>query len=67
MAYVAVQLFSKENTFRFGSARTKDDDEPDDFMEVPEGKVSLIIWVLCLPVYIPLYYTLPVPQELHAE
>lgn len=28
-------------------------------MEWPEGKVSLIIWFLCLPVYIPLYYTLP--------
>jgi hypothetical protein len=37
----------------------QEDDEPDDFMERPEGTVSLIIWALCLPVYIPLYYTLP--------
>eukprot|EP00913_Durusdinium_trenchii_P008752 g8219.t1 len=41
----------------------QDDDEPDDFMEIPEGKVSLIIWLLCLPVYIPLYYTLPWPSK----
>ena len=27
-------------------------------MERPDGTVSLIIWVLCLPVYIPIYYTL---------
>lgn len=27
-------------------------------MERPEGIVSMIIWLLCLPVYIPLYYTL---------
>lgn len=40
-----------------------DDDEPDDFMERPEGMVSLIIWVLCLPVYIPIYYTLPWPRK----
>ena len=37
---------------------SQEDDEPDDFMERPEGIVSLIIWALCLPVYIPLYYTL---------
>lgn len=42
----------------------QDDDEPDDFMEIPEGKVSLIIWLLCLPVYIPLYYTLLEPEGL---
>jgi len=41
----------------------EEDDEPDDFMERPEGTVSLIIWALCLPVYIPLYYTLPWPRK----
>lgn len=41
----------------------EDDDEPDDFMERPEGIVSMIIWLLCLPVYIPLYYTLPWPSK----
>eukprot|EP00438_Fugacium_kawagutii_P010349 Skav210920 [mRNA] locus=scaffold4127:68207:73315:- [translate_table: standard] len=41
----------------------EDDDEPDDFMERPDTWVSLIIWVLCLPVYIPLYYTLPWPSK----
>mmetsp|Transcript_17690 Transcript_17690/g.41597 ORF Transcript_17690/g.41597 Transcript_17690/m.41597 type:complete len:566 (+) Transcript_17690:106-1803(+) len=41
----------------------EDDDEPDDFMERPEGTVSIIIWALCLPVYIPLYYTLPWPSK----
>lgn len=33
-------------------------------MERPDTWVGLIIWVLCLPVYIPLYYTLSGPQML---
>ena len=37
----------------------KDDDEPDDFMEIPEGIVGKVIWGLCLIVYIPMYLTLP--------
>ncbi len=41
-----------------GWSLCQDDDEPDDFMERPEGIVSMIIWLLCLPVYVPLYYTL---------
>eukprot|EP00439_Symbiodinium_sp_Y106_P066383 s1784_g10.t2 len=43
--------------------REKDDDEPDDFMERPEGMFSTIIWVLSLPVYVPLYFTLPWPSK----
>lgn len=41
----------------------EDDDEPDDFMERPEGMFSTIIWVLSLPVYVPLYFTLPWPAK----
>ncbi|CAE7700762.1 SLC24A1 [Symbiodinium sp. CCMP2456] len=41
----------------------EDDDEPDDFMERPEGLFSTIIWVLSLPVYVPLYFTLPWPSK----
>ena len=31
-------------------------------MERPEGMFSTIIWVLSLPVYVPLYFTLSRPQ-----
>jgi len=40
-----------------------DDDEDDDFMIRPEDPMGLVMWVLCLPIYIPLYYTLPQPTE----
>lgn len=35
-----------------------EDDEPEDFMEKPEGVVNLIIWALCLPLYACIYFTL---------
>ncbi|CAE7174824.1 SLC24A2 [Symbiodinium pilosum] len=40
-----------------------DDDEPDDFMIMPEGALERILWVICLPIYIPLYFTLPWPSK----
>jgi len=39
------------------------DDDDDNFMNKPEDTMGLVMWVLCLPVYIPLYYTLPWPSE----
>mmetsp|Transcript_90904 Transcript_90904/g.161820 ORF Transcript_90904/g.161820 Transcript_90904/m.161820 type:complete len:526 (-) Transcript_90904:153-1730(-) len=40
-----------------------DDDEPEDFMIRPDTPGAMIIWALCLPVYIPLYYLIPWPSE----
>ncbi|CAE7580928.1 Slc24a2 [Symbiodinium natans] len=40
-----------------------DDDEPEDFMIMPEGTLDRILWGLSLPVYAPLYFTLPWPSK----
>lgn len=32
-------------------------------MIMPEGILERVLWGLCLPVYIPLYYTLPWPSQ----
>eukprot|EP00440_Ansanella_granifera_P027273 gb/GFBE01029623.1/.p1 GENE.gb/GFBE01029623.1/~~gb/GFBE01029623.1/.p1 ORF type:complete len:577 (+),score=136.24 gb/GFBE01029623.1/:1-1731(+) len=40
-----------------------DDDGPDDFMEKPEGTLNMIMWVISLPVYVPLYLTMPWPSK----
>mmetsp|Transcript_35718 Transcript_35718/g.79956 ORF Transcript_35718/g.79956 Transcript_35718/m.79956 type:complete len:555 (+) Transcript_35718:111-1775(+) len=40
-----------------------DDDEPEDFLIVPEGICNRILWGLSLPVYVPIYYTLPWPSK----
>lgn len=46
-----------------GDEDDEDDDEPEDFMIMPEGILERVLWGLCLPVYIPLYYTLPWPSQ----
>eukprot|EP00931_Biecheleriopsis_adriatica_P111419 TRINITY_DN8579_c0_g1_i1.p1 TRINITY_DN8579_c0_g1~~TRINITY_DN8579_c0_g1_i1.p1 ORF type:complete len:576 (-),score=109.25 TRINITY_DN8579_c0_g1_i1:81-1808(-) len=46
-----------------GEGEEDDDDEPDNFMEKPEGAINLIVWALSLPVYVPLYFTLPWPSK----
>mmetsp|Transcript_90654 Transcript_90654/g.216451 ORF Transcript_90654/g.216451 Transcript_90654/m.216451 type:complete len:546 (+) Transcript_90654:123-1760(+) len=40
-----------------------DDDEPEDFMIIPEGTVNRILWGLSLPVYLPIWLTLPWPSK----
>mmetsp|Transcript_20169 Transcript_20169/g.47086 ORF Transcript_20169/g.47086 Transcript_20169/m.47086 type:complete len:561 (+) Transcript_20169:136-1818(+) len=40
-----------------------EDDEPEDFMLIPEGTLNRVLWGLSLPVYVPLYYTLPWPSQ----
>eukprot|EP00931_Biecheleriopsis_adriatica_P050779 TRINITY_DN29424_c0_g1_i2.p1 TRINITY_DN29424_c0_g1~~TRINITY_DN29424_c0_g1_i2.p1 ORF type:complete len:531 (+),score=95.73 TRINITY_DN29424_c0_g1_i2:107-1699(+) len=41
----------------------KTDDEPENFMERPEGALDMTLWVLTLPVYACLYFTLPWPSK----
>lgn len=46
-----------------GDDEEDDDDEPENFMEMPEGAFNIVLWALCLPVYAPLYVTLPWPYK----
>mmetsp|Transcript_64172 Transcript_64172/g.150630 ORF Transcript_64172/g.150630 Transcript_64172/m.150630 type:complete len:549 (-) Transcript_64172:39-1685(-) len=41
----------------------EDDEEPEDFMIVPEGMLDRVLWALCLPVYVPLWISLPWPHK----
>merc|ERR1712039_589141 len=41
----------------------EDAEEEGDLMAKPEGGWDLAAWYLSLPVYIPIYYTIPTPNE----
>eukprot|EP00931_Biecheleriopsis_adriatica_P050778 TRINITY_DN29424_c0_g1_i1.p1 TRINITY_DN29424_c0_g1~~TRINITY_DN29424_c0_g1_i1.p1 ORF type:complete len:572 (+),score=115.71 TRINITY_DN29424_c0_g1_i1:107-1822(+) len=54
----------KEIEAKGGDAEEEnDDDEPENFMERPEGALDMTLWVLTLPVYACLYFTLPWPSK----
>lgn len=40
-----------------------DDDEPENFMLVPEGRFNQVLWALSLPVYVPIWLSLPWPSK----
>jgi sodium/potassium/calcium exchanger 2 len=40
-----------------------DDEEDDDLMAIPESPKDKFVWFMSLPVYVPIYYTLPKPCE----
>jgi len=39
------------------------EDDETDLMQRPEGRANLALWYLSLPVYVPLYYSMPKPGE----
>eukprot|EP00420_Gonyaulax_spinifera_P008120 CAMPEP_0197944972 /NCGR_PEP_ID=MMETSP1439-20131203/125677_1 /TAXON_ID=66791 /ORGANISM="Gonyaulax spinifera, Strain CCMP409" /LENGTH=442 /DNA_ID=CAMNT_0043568227 /DNA_START=9 /DNA_END=1337 /DNA_ORIENTATION=- len=41
----------------------EEEEEDDDLMEKPEGRAAQILWYASLPVYVPLYYSMPKPSE----
>lgn len=46
-----------------GEGEEGGDDDDDDFMVMPSDTMGKVMWALCLPVYVPIYYTLPMPSE----
>ena len=40
-----------------------DDEEFENIMEFPADTKGRIMWFICLPVHLPVYYTVPVPDE----
>jgi len=42
---------------------TGDEDDENDFMQMPDGGVERAMWCLCLPIYAPLWYLTPTPAS----
>eukprot|EP00442_Polarella_glacialis_P003124 CAMPEP_0115083972 /NCGR_PEP_ID=MMETSP0227-20121206/20945_1 /TAXON_ID=89957 /ORGANISM="Polarella glacialis, Strain CCMP 1383" /LENGTH=520 /DNA_ID=CAMNT_0002472615 /DNA_START=147 /DNA_END=1706 /DNA_ORIENTATION=- len=39
-----------------------DDDDDEDFMARPDGGAALVMWIMSMPVYVPLNYSMPRPS-----
>jgi len=41
----------------------EDDDDIEALVTPPQGRIALVIWLMSLPIYAPLYYLTPKPNE----
>jgi K+-dependent Na+/Ca+ exchanger-like protein len=44
-------------------ATSEEEDDIEELLEKPEGTIPQVIWCVCLPIYVLLYYGIPKPNE----